>query len=441
MKILVAAKALDVNRTSEGICSAKFLVALRHAGHEVVCVSKEAMPVGSEGVRIHLIGRPDGTGVTARLKAAGKWGTACFNKLDACLVYGTGFGWEAWHEVKQWRHEIRCQEESERPQVIMTRAAGMEFEPHLAMLGRWSRALWVANYHDPYPLSLYPEPYRKRWPVFSARQEAMQRRILREADALTFPSRRLLEWVLRDEPRQYRKKAFVVPHLAMDLDTTEEPGDGASAILDAGCFSLVHTGTLLNERDPSVLIDAFEEFLRQGADRRQKARLLFAGKVLQQPLASAAWARALHHPNISCISARLSYSAALRLTRSAVAAVVLEANAGESPFFPAKLTDYLRCGKPVLALTPRNSVIADMLGAGYPLLAAPDDRVGLVKALNVLWNCWIRGQMDALRPPSGVVESLSEQAVCLRLDELFGSLLGAGARRPSTRNLTPAGAI
>ena len=39
MKVLVSAIALDLDRTSEGICSSKFLYCLVEAGVEVVCLA------------------------------------------------------------------------------------------------------------------------------------------------------------------------------------------------------------------------------------------------------------------------------------------------------------------------------------------------------------------------------------------------------------------
>jgi hypothetical protein len=70
----------------------------------------------------------------------------------------------------------------------------------------------MAHYHDPYPGSLYPAPYRQHVALQSPMQEHMHRRIVKSAHALTFPSQRLLEWVLCGELEKERRKAFVVPH-------------------------------------------------------------------------------------------------------------------------------------------------------------------------------------------------------------------------------------
>src|SRR6185312_12748982 len=97
------------------------------------------------------------------------------------------------------------------------RSAGIEFQAHVAMAELSPLVPWIAYYHDPYPYSLYPEPYCKRSPIISGRQEAGHRKIVRGASALAFPSRRLLEWVLRGELEPYRRRALVVPHVAMPL--------------------------------------------------------------------------------------------------------------------------------------------------------------------------------------------------------------------------------
>jgi hypothetical protein len=432
MKVLVAAKALDVNRTSEGICSSKFVAALSRAGHDVVCITAEAsLSAQSEWSRVAWLDRAlvrhisaySGDGAWPRGRALlksmarGSAGTYAVRKINASLAYGTGYDSDAWTEVTHWRTALQTALRDERPDIAFIRAAGSEFHPHLAMLNVDTAVPWAAHYHDPFPLSLYPAPYRTRYPFIAGHQERLHRRILERASALTFPSRRLLKWVLSGQEAPHQTKGFVLPHLAMALafaDSASELPD--SLQLSADRFNLVHTGTLLGPRNPGPLVSAFRAFVGDDACKRRLARLTFVGSVNR---AHAQYERsvAADGAHIEILNQRISYQQSLQLIRAATAAVVLEAGS-ESPFFPAKLADYLWLNKPILALSPRNSVASDLLGSEYPLLVAPDDEPGIARALDHLWQHWRSGRMNRLQPAADC-QQLGEAAVHVELNRVF----------------------
>jgi hypothetical protein len=443
MKILVTARHLSLDRTSEGICTSKFLLALSRAGYEVTCLtSDDIADTGSgissvpwlESVRIKHINSYGEDGAwtrwfrsTTSLAAAGNAGAYAGRKIDAAIVYATGYHSSYWQQVDLWYRALRQEVETEKPDLIFVRAAGQEFEPHMAML-RWRPPVpWIANYHDPYPVSLYPRPYCRRYPLISGRQEAVHRKILAAASALTFPSRRLLEWVLRDDLEQYRDKAFVIPHLASELPAPNSAVETFKIPLArSDDFTIVHTGTLLGHRDPRVLLRGFLDFIQDDREKRRRAHLVFVGGIAgeaRQHLTLSECSQLVGSDNLVCVDQRIHYHAALDIAKSAVSVVVLEANAAESPFFPAKLADYLFLRKPILALSPKRSVVADTLGQDYRLWVAPDDTKGVTSALSTLWDHWTAGRLSELSPPQSALESMSEPAVLTNLERVFDRML------------------
>lgn len=439
MKILVTARQLSLDKTSEGICSSKFILALSRAGYEVSCLTSDDIagtdPAISsvpwlESVRIKHIKSYGDDGawtrlarLTESLAAGGNAGAYARRKINGAIQYATGYRPYYWGQVDLWYRALRQEVEAEKPDLIFVRAAGQEFEPHMAML-RWRPPVpWIANYHDPYPLSLYPRPYCHRYPLISGWQESVHRKILAAAHALTFPSRRLLEWVLRDDLEQYRRKALVIPHLATDLP---EPDSAIETfklpVLKSDDFTIVHTGTLLGERDPRVLLRGFLDFIKQDGEKRERAHLVFVGGVFgeaRQHLTQSEWSQLIGPENLVCLDQRINYHRAIEIAKSAVSVVILEANAAESPFFPAKLADYLRLRKPILALSPRMSVVADILGPDYQLRVAPDDSHGVTSALNTLWAHWTTGRLSELVPSQSILDSMSEAAVLAKLECVF----------------------
>ncbi len=437
MKILVAAKRVDPDRTSEGICTSKFLRSLVEEGFEVVCLSGEenAAAHGNfglpSGVDFRALDRSDNRsawdkvgGVVQGLSRRGRAGRLGGRAIDGVFARATGYFCHDWMRVAKWSNAIERTVKATSPDLLFVRGAGIEFEPHLAVLGAQLTLPWIANYHDPFPLSLYPEPYRKVGSVArSRRQEALHRRIVRQADAISFPARRLLEWVLRGDLEKYRRKAFVLPHISTDLTAPEkQPVD---LPFPPAHFNLIHTGTFIENRDPSGLIDAFSQFVDRKLERREKAHLVLIGGVHRSIVNNPSWQRARQLPNVVCVDRRLPFRETVQMARAATASIVVEAPGKESPFFPAKLADAIQLRQPIVALTPRASAVRDLLGADYPLLAEPDDVPAISAALERLWLAWMRNEMDELLPPEETIKSLSPSAVISELTKTASRLTGA----------------
>lgn len=411
MKILVAAQELRLDTTSEGICTAKYINALVAEGHSVRCVTADRLDQDQCGwlpsVAVEALDTEraqDPWSAVSRLcnrvAAGGDLGKQLDGKLNAAISFATGYSAHIWRKVSDWQHAIR--HASRDVDVIITRAAGGRFEPHFAMLKLRLSVPWVANYHDPFPLSLYPDPYRERIPIRSAAQERLHRQILDRADALTFPSARLRDWVVADATA-HRRKAFVVSHIGLDAGRPVPPDDRV--------FRIVHTGTMLRQRNPQGLLRGFLEFVGDDPDRQARCRLVLIGRIDKQHRDLPEWQALQRIGVVETIEHRIPFEAAVDANQRAVAVAIVEADTAISPFFPAKLADYLALRKPILALSPRASSTADILGPDYPLIVPPNDHAGIAVRLTRLWDAWRSGQLASFLPPEQCAAAVSVDAV------------------------------
>jgi hypothetical protein len=441
MKVLVTAKALDLDRTSEGICTTKFLYCLLHAGMDVVCLAPPALlaPDALQGHgqwlrQVKLIPvepllpsrvnpHPPPTPLTRPAKRMGVW---LKNKTEALIARGTGFSAGNWAEVRLWRRALSAALASERPDIVFVRGAGLSFEPHLAMAGLGPTVPWIANYHDPFPISLYPAPYRRHFFVMSRMQERWNARIIRTADRVSFPSERLLRWMLSGNLAACRSKGVVIPHIAGEVPLAAQGTDGARVELDPARFLLIHAGTLLEPREPWGLMQAFRRFLAKDPAHAATAELLFLGGVSRRHKADPRWREMTNSQGIRVVEDRISYPHSLELLRGASVVVVLEADADESPFFPAKLTDYLLLRKPILALSPLNSVVTDTLGTAYPYRAIHSEAARIEGMVEGLWTSWRRGDLASAGVGGDWEKKLSMESVARNCKNLFAQCMARG---------------
>jgi hypothetical protein len=451
MKILVTAKALDLDRTSEGICTTKFLYSLLNAGMEVICLAPSAAITPGK-LRLHgswineinivpIDGRKQ-VDTSARSnphpkseQSNGSPGLA-ERKSGVLVAYCTGFSPKIWSEVRLWKKAIQCMFDKHRPDLVFVRAAGDGFEPHLAMAGLTSPVPWIANYHDPFPISKYPEPYRRRFFLMSLLQEKWNARIMRAASAVSFPSDRLLRWMLRDDLGRLREKGVIIPHIAGEVPLSQQEPRSPELATYHNRFTLIHAGTLLGPRQPWGLVDAFRRFVAKEPARAKVAELVFVGKVNRCHKSDPRWLEMTQSPGIRVVENRVSYAESLDLLSKASVAVVLEAEAAESPFFPAKLMDYMLQGKPILALSPVKSVVSDILGATYPYRALPSETKRIEEFIESLWTLWQKGDLAQAATPRQLAGQFSVEAVGESCKTIFARCLDV-RERFSKRQLPP----
>jgi len=120
--------------------------------------------------------------------------------------------------------------------------------------------------------------------------------------------------------------------------------------------------------------------------------------------------------NIELIDTRVTYAQSLELIRKAVGVIVLEAEAEYSPFMPAKISDILKERKPVIAITPVDSEVREILGSRYPYIADSRDSFEISRMLKRFLDDVDSGAVDLealeeIRFPlttEGQIESLME---------------------------------
>lgn len=427
--VLLAAKRLDPDATSEGICTSRALHAMVDAGLDARVVTSDESS-DAAGLRRGL---PWFTGPLEHVDTLPRRPTRGLRRRawSAVDLAGTWVdGHPTWYRrsVASWRHALERAIAVHAPEVIVTRGAGGGFEPHLAMVAFDPGLPWIAHYHDPWPAIRWPAPYRPAATRALRRQEAGHEQVLARADLLTFPSARLRDWVVGGSS-SLEAKAHVVPHVIGPSTTPAGADPALVGVVRERPFTLVHTGTLLRHRCVGALIDAVAAFSGRDHERERATRLVLAG-----PADPAAFSGGRTDPaaleadgRLVRLTGRVDQASALGLAEAATADVLVEAASSESPFFPGKLADYAGLGRPVLALTPRESVASDLMGEAHPLRVDPDDRDAIERALEVLWEANETGRLDTLGLPVDGLRPLAPEVVGARLAGLVRGLTGSAA--------------
>jgi glycosyltransferase involved in cell wall biosynthesis len=213
---------------------------------------------------------------------------------------------------------------------------------------------WIADFRDP----LKGNPFRTRQAGIPY-DIALERMIFDTADLLVANTDSLAESWLRRYPQAHSRIRVLWNGYDPEDSFPREvaPPDGARSILS-------HVGSLYGPRRPDVLLGSVGRLVRSGRLDPSEIRMRFIGPV------EAEIAAAIHREYadldrmgvLECHGEVVSTVEARNAMLGSDQLLLLDLNGtGDSLQVPAKLFDYVRARRPILAFTPKESPTARIL--------------------------------------------------------------------------------
>jgi hypothetical protein len=249
-----------------------------------------------------------------------------------------------------------------RPQVIWATYPIATAHVIGMTLARLSGLPLVADYRDAMVVDDFPEdPAQRR--AFSS----IERRVVRQASAAVFTTPSSREVYRARYPAESPDKLVCIRNGYDDADFAELPPRPA-ARAPGTPLRLLHSGLMkLSERDPRPFLAALAGLIADGAVGRSAVEVVFRApgdEALHRRLVAEAGLE-----GVVRVAPRVGYAEAIAEMAAADALLVFQ-NAGCNHLVPAKLYEYIRARRSVLALTDHRGETADLLreaGAGVAL--------------------------------------------------------------------------
>lgn len=183
-----------------------------------------------------------------------------------------------------------------------------------------------------------------------------------------------------------------------------------------GPLVLLHSGIIYPlERDPSAMLAALGELRREGHVTPETLRVVLRASVHEQLLSRLIEQHALH--GLVVLEPPIPYRAALAEMLDADALLVMQASHCNGQI-PAKLYEYMRASRPILALTdPAGDTAATMRQAGLDTIAPLDDKEAIKAA--VLRFVGLLRAGSAPLPPPNANQFYSRRSRSIQLAELL----------------------
>jgi len=287
---------------------------------------------------------------------------------------------------------------------------------------------WIAHFGDP-----WPNAYLEAKSLVSRNLKRLsfnywREKIFRRSHALTFASWRLQDYYTSRDPA-IGEKSFTLPHLYVQYPHGSEEADRGQEN-PGETLTLLHCGNLYGLRKPHSLLSGLARVFASSSIKPNQIRLVFCGPA-QWDLSRLI--RELHLQDSAVALGKVSHEKSLAWQRSADVLVVIEADVPQSPFLPSKLIEYLSFPKPILALTPPDSQVAELLKA-QPLPSVDvRDPAAIARAIRQLHSLREQRQLSRLRPSESLINRFSGEIIWATFQTLLGRLnltLDAGPVSP-----------
>lgn len=277
---------------------------------------------------------------------------------------------------------------------------------------------WIAEFRDPMWQGDYPpEPATNRaW-------LQLERQVFEHASAVVVTTKGARNTYLERFPAFNRERIAVIEN-GYDEETFQRALQSGDALQSAAAsparpFTLLHSGIVYrSERDPSQLFAALASLKARGAMTEADLQIVFRASgeeaVYRQDI------ERLGISDIVRLEPAIDYLAALREMLTVDGLLILQASNCNAQV-PAKLYEYVRAQRPILALTdPRGDTAAKLEEIGTGLIAPLDSAADIEAAL----MSFVRQAKSGAwrRPQAGVIHSYSRQAQTQQLAALLNAI-------------------
>jgi hypothetical protein len=301
-----------------------------------------------------------------------------------------------------------------RPQAIWSTYPIASAHLIALVLARLSGLPWIADMRDPMTDVDYPaNPLQRRFYLWLEAQ-TLRRCTL----AVCVTPGALADYQARF-PELPRARLALIEN-GYDEDNFASAGDVSVTPRKPGePFTLLHSGIIYpSERDPVPLFEALAALQADGRLQPGQLRVLLRATAHDDYLAPVI--ERLGIGNLVQLAPPVPYRAALAEMLAADGLLILQAGNCNRQV-PAKLYEYLRAQRPILALTDAAGDTAAVLrGAGVDTVAALDDRAAIEAALLRFLALAAAGQAP-LAPPAAVA-SASRRGRTVQLAQLLDQI-------------------
>ncbi len=209
---------------------------------------------------------------------------------------------------------------------------------------------WIATWNDPYPVGKYPSPYGKGADAKESHSDKAQIKIMNNwVDYHLFPSDRLRTYMMKYLSISI-DKTKIIPHVVLPYKECEEFN-----LYKEDTLKIIHSGNLQYPRNPKTFFIALKKFVEKNPIAKIEVTIM---GVFDKDMTTFVRINGLEH--VVKVIKSVPYNDSLEALKKYHVALIVEADCEEGIFLPTKVSDFMQCGKPIFAVSPKKGVLNDL---------------------------------------------------------------------------------
>ena len=286
-----------------------------------------------------------------------------------------------------------------------------------------SRRPWVADFRDPW-YEDQPAPREPEGWLYRRANKMLEHRVIRDADRVVASTTQLRDVL---QTRYPEKQQDTIRAILNGYDEADFASLPVVAQRSRERLVMLHAGGITPDfRDPRPLFVALRKAADAGAVDLAAIRVKFIGpgKYADAEEVRSSLKRLGLEQTVE-FSPRVSYQESLMELASADLLLLLQASPDTASLVPAKLYEYLRTFRPVLALVCPGAT-ADVLettGGGWAV--SPEDGAKLQGAIQDIYALWLSGKLNDVRAEHAVLQQYDRRILTAGLAKIFNEITQA----------------
>ena len=271
---------------------------------------------------------------------------------------------------------------------------------------------WCAYFSDPWPPHRLPNPYQNSSGTLSRwRSDSLMNSFLELAESHIFTSTYMRDYLIKDHRLKIIGKSFIAPHISPYWKTAIQHENKDT-------LTFRHAGILNKYRNPNILFDGIRKFLKKNKDAAKLIRFEFMGRNY-----AGKNSKPIIPPNdlkniVSFIEQK-NLNETWKWLATADILLLLEFHFSKGIFFYAKLSDYLHTTRPILSLSPKEGVVADLFKKGGGIIAPPDSPKKIANAIENIFSLWSSKNLDIMSKNISLAKNVHPNRVIPIYEQAF----------------------
>ena len=282
---------------------------------------------------------------------------------------------------------------------------------------------WVIDFRDPF-VKYTPELESKKIKEFTLELKkktlfpVYERTWIREASFVTAVTEPITEYF----KSVYPEAATRITTIANGYDEQDFIGVIPNKGVETK-FTIAYTGRFWRSVNPIDFLEGLKIALKHNLSLREELKVIFVGEYYKKHLElmnSPEFHGTVETPGGVDHRDAISYQ-----TGSDANLLIISApeEKGGKYIFTGKIFEYLRAGRPILAIVPKGIAwdFVEKNRLGYTVL--PENHEGIARAILALYKKWKNNSLQSFKAPKALLEQYERQNLTKRLAEVFDGCL------------------